>query len=569
MNNRKNFTNDQIGALISMIVLAVWGVWISFLHMTRPMGVEHTEILFLSAMVPIYLILLPFYGLRVRWSYISGIIVLLGLFAGLTKSVIDQTFFFSLSAYNLITVAIFLSAAACIYFSLRSYLESPPIGWVKSTLGIGILLAVSALSVWQVSANQMKIENNVLERVIHGVQRRIGDIDELDEKIEALMDEGDIPSMVAAIVVDDEIVSLYGYGEQADLDKLYNIGSITKSFVATAILQLYERGQIDLDDDVGQYLPFEVRHPDYPDVPITIRMLLTNRSCLGDKSELYYTYFMGTGVRQWAVDKRGWDYRGEFETLSYADFILEYLEPGGQYYQPENWAYCRPGTKFNYSTPGFDLLGYLVEQVSGQTLNDYLQENIFNPLEMNNTTATPLDTPARVAIPYERWYGVLAKTNVQLPLFQRCRVGGGGLYSTAGDLSKFLLSHMNQGRFGEFQLLQPETVALMHQSRSETHGDFMQVGYGYGWGIFQQEPRQMWDITFHPRGFQGHGGRTWGYSSAMYMVDDADGAYGYILLMNHSMVESMDQPWVFSIQMNIQDILLGEAHQHYQDSQNP
>jgi hypothetical protein len=77
----------------------------------------------------------------------------------------------------------------------------------------------------------------------------------------------------------------------------------------------------------------------------------------------------------------------------------------------------------------------------------------------------------------------------------------------------------------------------------------------------------MWDITFHPRGFQGHGGRTWGYSSAMYMVDDADGAYGYILLMNHSMVESMDQPWVFSIQMNIQDIILGEAHQHYQNSQ--
>jgi hypothetical protein len=54
----------------------------------------------------------------------------------------------------------------------------------------------------------------------------------------------------------------------------------------------------------------------------------------------------------------------------------------------------------------------------------------------------------------------------------------------------------------------------------------------------------------------------------MYMVDDADGAYGYILLMNHSMVDSMDLPWVFSIQMNIQDLILGEAYRMYQVSLN-
>jgi CubicO group peptidase (beta-lactamase class C family) len=173
-----------------------------------------------------------------------------------------------------------------------------------------------------------------------------------------------------------------------------------------------------------------------------------------------------------------------------------------------------------------------------------------------------------MAAPHERWYGVLAKTNVQLPLSQRRIVGGGGLYSTAGDLANYLIVHMNQGRFGEVQLLQPETVALMHQSMSETYGDFLQVGYGYGWSLYQHEPRQMWDIIFRPRGFQGHGGRTWGYSSAMYMVDEKDGAYGYILLMNHSMVESMDQPMYFSVQFNIQDILLGEAYQLYQEVLN-
>jgi len=568
MNSKKTFPNNQIGALLTMVIIAVWGIWVSWLHMTNPLGLEYTEVLFLSAMVPIYLILLPFYGLRVRWSYISGTIVLLGLFIGLIKSILDHTFFFSLSSYNLMVVVVLLIALICIYFSLRSYLELPSVGWPKTTIGIVSLLAVSAIVVWQVSANEVRIANYNLKRTIQRVQSRTGDIENMDEKIAALMAEGDIPSMVAAIVVNDEIVWLQGYGEQADLDKLYDIGSITKSFIATAVLQLYERGEIGLYDDVNQYFPFDVRHPEYPNDPITVHMLLANRSCLAHNTPIYYAFSMGSELLQWGVENRGWEHQVGLETNSYPEFMTAYLEPDGKYYQPENWANCQPGTKFVYSTPGFDLLGYLVEQVSGQFLNEYLRENIFLPLKMNNTTGTHLDHPDRMAIPFERWYGVLAKTNVELPLSQRRIIGGGGLYSTAGDLSNFLLAHMNQGKFGEYQLLQPETIAVMHQSTSETHGDFMQTGYGYGWGIFQQEPRQMWDITFRPRGFQGHGGRTWGYSSAMYMVDDAKGACGYILLMNHSMVESMDYPWAFSIQFNIQDLILGEAYRIYQASLN-
>jgi CubicO group peptidase (beta-lactamase class C family) len=493
---------------------------------------------------------------------------LLGLFAGLLKSIFDHTFFFSLTAYNLTTVVVFLDAAACIYFSLRSYLELPPVGWLKSTLGIGILVSVSTLVVWQISANQQKISNYNLEKSIQWVQTRTNNTEDLDEMIEALMAEGDIPSVVASIVVDDEIRWLEGYGEDADVDRLFDIGSITKPIVATAVLQLYERALVDLDDEVNQYLPFNVRHPSYPDIPITIRMLLAHRSCLAHNTTPYYAFSMGPALRQWVVKFRGWEIQPELETISYPDFMTAYLEPGGQYYQPENWVNCRPGTKFNYSTPGYDLLGFLVEQVSGQSLINYLQENIFVPLKMSSTTATPLDTPARMAIPYERWYGVLAKTNVQMPLSQRRMIGGGGLYATASDLSNFLLAHMNQGRFDEYQLLQPDTIAMMHQSTSETYDDFMQVGYGYGWGKFQDEPRQMWELTFHPRGFQGHGGRYWGYNGAMYMVDEKDSAYGYILLMNHSMTESMDNPWAISIQMNIQDLILGQAYKMYQTSLN-
>jgi CubicO group peptidase (beta-lactamase class C family) len=504
----------------------------------------------------------------VRWSYISGVLVLLGLFVGLAKSMLDRTFFFSASAYNLTTATALLAASGCIYFSLRSYLECPPVGRIKSAIGIGCLLAVSALAVWQVSANETAIQSTHLKWVIGGMQARTGAIDSLDDKIKALMNEGDIASLAAAIVVNDDMLWIQGYGEQPDLDRLYDIGSVTKPVVASAVFQLYERGQIGLDEDVNAYLPFKVRHPNYPELPITVRMLLANRSCLAHNTGLYLSFLAGAALRQWGVKNRGWAYGQEFgqefETLAYAEFMDGYLDPGGPYYHTENWASCRPGTAFVYSTPGYDLLGYLVERVSGQAFDAYLQENIFDPLGMRNATATPLDDPDQIAIPYERWYGVLAKRNVPLPLSQRRRIGGGGLYTTAEDLAKFLLVHMNQGKVDGQQLLQPETVALMHRSQSETSGDFMQVGYGCGWSRFQKDPWQVWDLILQPRGFEGHGGRTWGYSSAMYMVQEREGAYGYVLLINTSMVESMDTPWYFAIQANLQDVILGEAYRMYQ-----
>jgi CubicO group peptidase (beta-lactamase class C family) len=246
--------------------------------------------------------------------------------------------------------------------------------------------------------------------------------------------------------------------------------------------------------------------------------------------------------------------------------MTEYLDPGGDYFQPEVWSNCAPGSQFVYSTPGYDLLSYLVEQVSSQSFRDYLNENIFIPLRMTSTTTTPLDNPEQIAVPHERIYGILTKTNVKLPLAQRHIVGGGGLYSTAGDLANFLLAHMNQGAFEEYQLLQPETVTMMHRPMRSSGGDFMQKGYGYGWGFFQEEPQQMWDKTFEPRGYQGHGGGYYGYTGAMYMVEEEEGAYGYVLLTNTHEVAKRDWPWKFAIQINIQDLILQEAHRMYQAS---
>ena len=102
----------------------------------------------------------------------------------------------------------------------------------------------------------------------------------INEQIQVLHEKSGIPSLAVSIVVGDELIWAKGYGNQSDLSTAYVTGSIDKTFITTAIMQLNEKNLIDLEDDVNGYLPFSVRHPDYPDIPITIRMLLTHKSGL-------------------------------------------------------------------------------------------------------------------------------------------------------------------------------------------------------------------------------------------------------------------------------------------------
>ena len=103
-------------------------------------------------------------------------------------------------------------------------------------------------------------------------------LETLDEKIQIQMDDGGIPSLQAGIVVNDSLVWAKGYGDQPELNIVYMIASISKTFTATAYLQLYEQELIDLDEDVSSYLPFVVRNPNDPDTVITARLLLSHKA---------------------------------------------------------------------------------------------------------------------------------------------------------------------------------------------------------------------------------------------------------------------------------------------------
>jgi CubicO group peptidase (beta-lactamase class C family) len=232
---------------------------------------------------------------------------------------------------------------------------------------------------------------------------------------------------------------------------------------ATALMQLYEEGYFDLDDDVNDYLDFSLRNPNFPEVPITFRMLLAHQS----------------SIRA---------YRYTFDFI-YADFnysfVKEYLTVEGNYYIPEYWGNYPPGAEANYSNMAFTISGYLLERMTNKSFEEYCQENIFQPLGMKDTS---FDMKAidkkRLGTPYRR----LARWNIPFPHVD-LEFGDpfGGLMTTTDDISRLLIAHMNNGTYGDVRILDNLTVELMHSVQYPKSSEFYGLRFGLGWFITTDE----------------------------------------------------------------------------------
>ncbi|MFX1414719.1 MAG: serine hydrolase domain-containing protein, partial [Promethearchaeota archaeon] len=225
-----------------------------------------------------------------------------------------------------------------------------------------------------------------------------------DSRIQNLMAEYNIPSLMGGIIVNDSLIWVSGYGEQPSIDTVYMIGSITKTFTATAILQLNESGFLNLNNDINNYLPFNVRNPDYPSRVITPYMLLTHTA--GLPRNLYWSleFYFDNQTIDWInenLDLGGGDIIKFDDRPSLGEFLNESLNPNGVYYDSYNWQ-SRPGSEFLYSNAGFQVLGYLIEEITNQSYIDYIQEYICEPLNMTNTGEYYTDFGENNAIPYER-----------------------------------------------------------------------------------------------------------------------------------------------------------------------
>ena len=275
---------------------------------------------------------------------------------------------------------------------------------------------------------------------------------QVEKAASSFMAANSVPGISVAVVQDGELVWSQGFG-MADLENfvpatsstLFRLGSISKPITATAILQLSERGKLDLDAEVQKYCAAFPKK----EWPITTRELLGH---LG-------------GIRHYNADGKG-----DIPDDSAKHFAS--MEESLQIFAGDALV-AKPGTKFHYSTYGYTVLGCVLEGAASEKYVDYVKENVLQPAAMEETQADDFFS----IVPHRsRWYhkdksGVVQNAGV---LDSSYKIPGGGLISSADDMAKFEIAIMTN------KLLKPDTRDLMWTPQKAADGS--QNGYALGWG---------------------------------------------------------------------------------------
>ena len=345
----------------------------------------------------------------------------------------------------------------------------------------------------------------------------------LTDEISELVESGDIPSLHVCVVSGKE-KWVKGFGDQTGEDTVYLVGSIQKVFVAISILQLYEKEIIGLDDDVNNYMPFSIRHPEHSETSITIRMLLSHRSGLDATLPSEFAYdWCDDNPLEWTRS-----FPEDKVDIPLEEWLEMNLDKDGGLYSTSHWV-CEPDTKYSYSNNGYKILMCILENVTGQSIQDYMDENIFTPLQMNHTGFDCLDFMDEHATPHTRKYG--NDTNIQLPVWN----GRYMLRSSASDMGNLMMALMNEGSFQSTQILKKETVDLMSTNTrySIFFRDFVRQlkRDGYGMGI---------EVCNH--GLLGHGGSTVGFTGEFYLSPSKD--IGFVRFSNvNAILDYTSEGW--------------------------
>jgi len=345
----------------------------------------------------------------------------------------------------------------------------------------------------------------------------------LDAQLQAILTDYQLMGMSVVKICNGQVGFSRGYG-LADYDDLqpitdstlYRVASISKAVTATALLMLYDQGLFALDDDIGTALGYTLRNPQFPNVPITYRMLLSHTAGIRDGST--YTAFLG------ATYSANWP------------SVAAYFVPGGTYYSSSVWGTQLPGSYFNYSNASFGLIATLIERLGGQRFDVFCREKIFQPLGMTASfNLADLPNICNLAALYRfqggQWVAQHDGFNCQppvLPNWSGYVVGTNGfifgpqgsLRTSANDLAKFGLLHLHHGSLGNVHLLQPATATLMRSPQWQYSGsngnDYDGLFRAWGLGLHLLTNAPGADRVFPDRPMYGHPGEAYGLISDLY-----------------------------------------------------
>lgn len=310
----------------------------------------------------------------------------------------------------------------------------------------------------------------------------------LDGFVPMQLQRDDIAGAVVCVVKDGKVVLEKGYGFADVANRtpvtpdatLFRPGSISKTFTWTAVMQLQEQGKIYLNRDIQYYLDFKIRP--WFGVPITMKDLMTHTPGF---EESYKDLFVAN----------------ESDVRPLNRYLKLHL--------PRE--IFPPGTTPAYSNYGAALAGYIVQRVSGMPFDDYIEKNILQPLGMTRTTfRQPL--PANLAPMMSRGYDRASGGPKGFEYVQAWPAGS--VSTTADDMSRWMITQLQDGTYEKTQILKPATAELMH-SRAWTNMPGMNGGdYGF------------YEMSRNGRRIIGHGGDTqWFHSLMALMLDDHVGFF--------------------------------------------
>ena len=322
-------------------------------------------------------------------------------------------------------------------------------------------------------------------------------------RLTQLMQDYPVMGLSIAVVKDGKVVHTQALGwkeegkELLESSDLFRIASISKSFTATGLMQLVEKGTLSLDDDVSELIGFRIRNPKFPDTVITLRMLLSHTSSINDD-------------------------------LGY--FNLDVIHPDKNKYTKKAYNVYEPGKGYQYCNLNFNLAGAILEKYAGLRLDQYIKKNILDPLEIyGGYNVDQLDVSRFAKIyTYDKRLGKFKPSPIayesklidpatyvlgySTPLFSPT----GGMKISAPDLAKYMIMHMNLGEFKKVRLITEESSKAMQTPVFEDKN--------YGLGL-RQTITLLPDILL-----KGHTGSAYGLYSGMFF--NPEEKYGFVVVSN-------------------------------------
>ena len=322
--------------------------------------------------------------------------------------------------------------------------------------------------------------------------------------IKAIMQDMPVMGLSVAVVKDNKIIYTQSFGTKSrennaplTNDCIFRIASISKSFSATSIMQLAERKQLSIDQDVSELIGFKVRNPKFPETVITLRLMMSHLSSIND---------------------------------SQGYFSLDAINPEKNPNWAKSYSHYEPGKGYAYCNLNFNMIGAIIEKISGERFDQYVIKHVLDPLKLYGGYDVDGLDKLRFASIYEYRadstkfvlsegaYASRAKElsnyamGYSTPVFSPT----GGMKISATDLAKYMLMHSNHGKYRGKRIISKKSAEQMQTAMSEEEG--------YGFAI------ETTSKMIPGKTMKGHTGVAYGLFSAMFFQPEEK--FGIVVISN-------------------------------------